>query len=122
MGVEDFHPNDIRIRVPAAANLDDASEPVRLDPGSGGAKNEGFGFRAVSVAVHVPPDTQEGSAKRGELARGRGGERTPFGKRKQGWEGPQHGPRLTVVDRQLSAPCPFEAVRRPRVHRLSHGC
>ena len=46
--------------VPVAPDLDDAREPVRLDPGSGGAKNEGFGFRTVSVAVHVAPDTQAG--------------------------------------------------------------
>ncbi len=42
------------IRVPVATDLDDAREPVRLYPGSGGAKDEGLGHRTVSVAVHVP--------------------------------------------------------------------
>ena len=32
----------------------------RLRPDPGGAKNEGLGYRAVIVAVDVPPDTQTG--------------------------------------------------------------
>jgi hypothetical protein len=51
VGVEDFKPNDIRIPVPVAADLDDAREPLCQRPGSGGAKKEGLGHHTVSVAV-----------------------------------------------------------------------
>src|SRR5215510_10870143 len=58
--VEDFKHNCVGELVRVATELDGTREPVCLYPGSGGAKNEGFGDCAVRVAVCVPPDTQVG--------------------------------------------------------------
>ncbi len=72
-GVEDLKRNCIGELVRVVTDLDNPRQPVCLRPGARGAKNEGLGHRAVSVAVRVPPDTQAGSAQRGELACGRHG-------------------------------------------------
>ena len=91
-----------------------------LYPGSSGAKNECLGHCAVTVVVHVTPDTQGGSAQRWELACGRQGQRTSFGEGSHGWESPQRRACLAVANGELKAPCSFEAVARPIVLRLSY--
>ncbi len=62
VGVEDLKRNCIGELVLVITDLDGPGEPVCLRPDAGSAKNEGFGHRAVSVAVRVPPDAQAGSA------------------------------------------------------------
>lgn len=121
-GVEDLKRNCIGELIAVVTDVDGAGESVCLYPDPGGTKNEDLGYCAIRVALGVLPDTQSGSGCRGELACGRVGERTPFGEGKQCREGPQHLSRLTVLDRELYAPRPFEAVGRPSVHRLSRGC
>ena len=61
-GVEDLERNYIGEFVAVVIDLDDPREPMRLYPGSSGAKNEGLGYCAIRVAVGVLPDTQNCSA------------------------------------------------------------
>ena len=121
-GVEDLKRNCIGELIAVVTNVDGAGESVCLYPDPGGTKNEDLGYCAIRVALGVPPDTQSGSGCRGELACGRVGERTPFGEGKQCREGPQHLSRLTVLDRELYAPCAFKTSLRIIPPRLSSSC
>jgi hypothetical protein len=61
-GVEDLKRNRIGEFVAVVTDVDGPREPMRLYPGSSGAKNEGLGYCAIRVAVGVLPDTQNCSA------------------------------------------------------------
>src|SRR5215472_2725181 len=67
-GVEDFKLNCIGELVRVVTDLDGPREPMRLYPGSGGAKNESLGHRTVSVVACLLPDTQARSGYGGGLA------------------------------------------------------
>lgn len=120
-GVEYFQLEGIGELVRVITDLDGPRKPVCLYPVSGWAKDEGLRDCTVIMALRVPPHTEAGGEQRGGLPCGRVCDGTPFSEGEQRPQGPQHRARLTIADRHLYAPGPFEAVARASVRRLSPG-